>query len=142
VVWPAYRRELESIADARLGKKAEADKAVTALQDLIGKSEDAEMKGIVALAQGQAALAKGDPKAAVDAFAACAIVDDYCTWERAKAQDKSGDKAGATATREKLQKTHRRDGLSFYAWSKTASTAPTTATPAPATAAPATDPKK
>jgi tetratricopeptide (TPR) repeat protein len=144
LVWQVYRRELETIADARLGKKAEADKAAQALQDLVGKSDDAEMKGIVALAQGEAAIAKGDPKAAVDAFAACAIVDDYCTWERAKAQDKAGDKAGATATREKLSKTHRRDGLSFYAWSKTApaTTAAPAPTNAPAPAPTAADPKK
>ena len=143
--WQAYRRELQSLAEARLGKKADVDKTVAVLGELIGKSEDAEMKGIVAFAQGEAAVAKGDFKAAVDSFKACAVVDDYCTLERARAEDKVGDKAAATATREKLQKTHRRDGLAFFAWSKVApagAAAPaTTAATAPAAATATAVPK-
>ena len=139
IAWKSYLRVNELVAESRLGKKTDADKALAATQELLGKSEDADQKGLLALATGEAALAKGDAKAAVDAFAGCALLDDYCRLERAKAQDKSGDKTGAAATREQLQKTHRRDAVSFYAWSKVAP-APASAATAPAPTA--ADPKK
>ena len=120
VAWRSYAKATEIVADARLGKKPEAEKTLATVLDLIGKSEDTEQKGLVAFVQGEAALAQGDTKAAVDTFAACSPLDDYCAWERAKAQEKSGDKAAAAATREKMQKTHRRDALGFFVWSKSA----------------------
>jgi tetratricopeptide (TPR) repeat protein len=108
----------EALANARLGKKAEAEKAATTLTELFGASEDMKMKGLAAFAQGQAALAKGDPKAAVEAFKSCAPKDEYCAWERSKAEEKAGDRAAATASREKLAKTQHRDPFSFYVWSR------------------------
>ena len=107
----------EALADARLAKKAEADKAAGALTELFGASDEVVMKGLAAFARGQAALAKGDAKAAVEAFKGCAPTDDYCTWERSKAEEKAADKAASTASREKLAKTQHRDPQSFYAWS-------------------------
>jgi Flp pilus assembly protein TadD len=124
VAWKSYARAVEIIAQARLGKTADAEKTLAAVLDLIGKSEEAEQKGLVAFVQGEAALAKGDAKAAADAFSACTATDDYCTWERAKALEKSGDKTAAAATRDRMLKTHRRDPLAFFVWSKSAPVAP------------------
>ena len=110
----------ETVADARLAKKAEAEKAAAALTELFGKSDDGWMKSIVAFGQGEAAVAKGDHKAAVEAFKGCMPGDDYCTWERSKAEENAGDRAAALASREKLAKSHHRDPYSFYAWSRVA----------------------
>ena len=118
--WNVYRNVALATASARLAKAPDAEKARAAVEELVGKSDDAELKGKAAYARGQAALAKNDAKAAAEAFKGCQPFDDFCSWERMKAQEKSGDKAASQQTREALQKTHRREALGFFVWTKVA----------------------
>jgi Flp pilus assembly protein TadD len=115
----AILRSIEATADARANKKDDAQKAATAIQALSAKSPgDGRISGKLAYAQGEAALAGGDPKTAVQAFAGCQPLDDWCRLELFNAQNKAGDKPAAAATRDKLSKATRRDGLAFYVHSK------------------------
>jgi len=118
--WHALQHSSEVLADARLSKKDDADKALAGLVEAVGSSTDAQLQGLVAFGRGEVALAKGDAKGAAAAMQSCWDLDDYCVLERSKALDAAGDKAGAAAARDKLTKTHRRDAVSFYAWTKVA----------------------
>jgi tetratricopeptide (TPR) repeat protein len=115
--WRIEQHTAETVANARLSKAAEADKARAAVEELVGKSEDAELKASLALARGEASLAKGDAKAASEQLKECQVFDDYCTWERMKAEEKAGLKL---ATREGLKKNHRRAADAFFISSKLA----------------------
>jgi tetratricopeptide (TPR) repeat protein len=128
--WRVYARFAEVMAYSALAKAPEAEKAGAAIAELVGTSDDAELKGAVAAAKGMVATAKGDAKAAAEAYKGCWVFDDYCTGERIKAEEKSGDKPAAASSRKALLAIHRRDPMSFYAWSKAG---PATPAAAPAT---------
>ena len=118
--WKVFVHSFEAIANARLGKKDEAEKARAAVVETVGKNEDLELKANVALATGAAAMAKGDAAAAVTAYKTCESTEIFCAWERMKAEEKAGQKDAAAASKTAIQALHPREGIAFYVWSKNA----------------------
>lgn len=113
-----YSFQLQATAHARLGKAAEADKARASAEDALKGLGDPAARDMVAIARGEALLAKGDAKAAATAFEGCLASNDWCALERMKAQEKAGDKAAAKATKDALLRTHRRSAWSFFAYAR------------------------
>ena len=69
-------------------------------------------------ARGLAALAAGDANGAATALQKCVPADFNCQYDRVRALEKAGDKAGAAAAREAFFKTRLR-GLEYvYLWKK------------------------
>jgi hypothetical protein len=108
----------QALAHERLGKAADAEKARASTEEAVSKLTDAEARDIIASARGEALLSKGDAKGAAEAFKGCLATNDWCGLQRLKAQEKAGDKAAATATKDALRKVHRRDAWSFFAYSR------------------------
>lgn len=115
--WQITRRASEVLANERAGKKADAEAALGALKK-IASGEDWFSKGALAFAEGEVALANNDASAAAQALRRCAGGRNYCAWELNKALEKLGSTdAGA---QKKGVIARRRDGESFYVWSKIA----------------------
>jgi tetratricopeptide (TPR) repeat protein len=105
-------------AQARMGKVEEAVKTLAALESEAQKAPNAWFRSFVHLAQGTIAMAKKDAAGAARHFAECLGMDTFCRWQLALAQEKSGDRAGAEATRAKIRSIHHRDMSYLYVWSK------------------------
>lgn len=115
-----HRLMVLATAQARLGKKDDAAKTVAAMEVLAkAQPNNPAFTDGIAYANGEAAVAKKDFKAAATAFAGCEEANDWCHYELLTAQVKAGDKAGAEATRTKLGKTYRREAWSLYVHLKT-----------------------
>ena len=109
-----------TIAYARLKKAPEAEKAKAAVDSLAANNADTNIQTMVAVAHGEALLAKGDAAGAAKEFAACAAVADYCTWEKMKAQTQAKMTTEAAASKDAITKNHQRHGMSFFVWTKIA----------------------
>ncbi len=116
--YQGYSFHLQAIAHARLGKAAEADKAKTATEDALKGVDDLNARELIAIARGEALMAKGDAKGEATAFERCLPTNDWCALERMKAQEKAGDKTAAKATKDALLKTRRRNMWSFFAYAR------------------------
>lgn len=112
-LWRILQQRMVAVAAARMGKAADAQKALDVSMTALGSSTDQFRKGVVAHTRGLAALAKNDAKGAVEALKECTPVDDYCAWDRSVALEKAGDKDGAKATRDAVLKTHHRDAIYY-----------------------------
>ncbi len=99
-------------AQARLGKIADAEKALGQLSELY-KDATSDPAAVNALghARGEVALAKKDAKGAVEALKACTELGDWCRMTLAEAQEKAGDAAAAAETRAALVKVNHRDPM-------------------------------
>jgi hypothetical protein len=113
------------IAEARLGKKAEAEKTAAMLdEEARAAPSNAWLQSTAHTVHGVISLAAGDAKRAAAHFAQCTEEDSYCRWQLAQAQEKAGDKAAAAATREKLLARIQRDPFYLYVRSRLAAQAP------------------
>jgi tetratricopeptide (TPR) repeat protein len=124
----------KALAEARMGKPADAEKTLAELQEEAKKfPSNVQLQSNVHHVMGAIAWAKGDPKAAADHFAQCVKDDSYCHWQHALAMEKAGDATGAEAMKEMLRTANRRDTIYLYVRGKLGASA--SATPAPAAAA-------
>jgi hypothetical protein len=106
------------MAQAGLGKPAEAEQALTAVDaDVKQTADDLWLQSRVAMARGEIALAKKDVPAAVQQFSICPEVLSNCRWRLSLAQEQAGDKEAARATRELLL-AHPQRSI-FYVWVRT-----------------------
>jgi len=112
----ADARALECSIDARLGKPADAEKALDALTAAVGTSAESDIAGRVAYARGEVQLARGDAAGAAKTMKGCLATDDWCAFARADAEERAGDRATAAADRERLAKLFHRDPVYFYVW--------------------------
>ena len=124
-----YRREalvLLAWAQASAGKSAEAQAAADTLAKdaAADAATDADLAGQVSFAQGQALLAKGDKAGAVAALSSCIPENDVCRWAFAEAQEKSGDAAGAAATRAAILALNHADDRALWVRARIAPPAP------------------
>jgi hypothetical protein len=114
----AVRNEASVIilaADARLGKAADADKDLAALDALAKVDPNPQMASKrMAFAHGLVALAKKDAKGAAAAMADCDADDMGCGYERFFALSKAGDTAGAEEVRKHLTTLYLRNGGAVY----------------------------
>jgi tetratricopeptide (TPR) repeat protein len=89
--------------DAVAKKPAEAAEALARLEKASPDADkDAFQADGLAYARGEVAWAKGDLKSAVEQLSKCIVEDDLCRFRLAAAQEKSGDKAAAAATRKAI----------------------------------------
>jgi tetratricopeptide (TPR) repeat protein len=112
-------------AQARSGKAADAEKTVAKLEEVY-KAVPADVQGqeLVAHARGFALIAKKDFKGAVEALSKCGDDADLCRVTLAEAQEKAGDAAAATATREQVMAANHRNPMYLEARAKLAAAAP------------------
>jgi tetratricopeptide (TPR) repeat protein len=95
---------------ARMGKPADAEKTLAALEAILKDGLTGPLASDLATtARGVVALAKKDAKGAVEVLSTCTGVYDACRLTLAEAQEKAGDAAAAAATREALHKANHRD---------------------------------
>lgn len=97
-------------AQARLGKVADAEKALVALRALFD-ARPREVQGLdhVAHARGLIALQKKDPALAISAFMQCSEAYDACRLDLAQAQEAAGDPPAAARTRAMVALANHRD---------------------------------
>lgn len=102
-------------AYARLGKLADAEKSLTALEETVkGKMTGPMANDLLAFGRGMVAMGKKDHQDAVEAFKGCSEWFDYCRLTLAEAQEKAGDAAAATATRTALLQANHRDAEYWF----------------------------
>ena len=68
--------------------------------------------------QGLVALAGGDAKGGAAHFDKCVSEQPYCKWRQVTALEKAGDKAGATAVKQKIVDTPTRETMYLYVRAK------------------------
>lgn len=89
--------------DAVAKKPSDAAEALARLEKASPDAEhDAFQADGLAYARGEVAWAKGDLKGAVEQLGKCIVEDDLCRFRLAAAQEKTGDKTGAAATRKAI----------------------------------------
>jgi len=102
-------------AESRLGKAEDAKRTLALVEaDAAKAPANAQAQSNLQFARGAEAMARGEAKAAAAHFARCVEDDTYCGLRLLQAQEKAGDAAGATATRERLRTANRRDGRYLY----------------------------
>ena len=102
-------------AESRLGRAADAKATLALVEADAAKSPaNAQLQSSLHFARGAEAMARGDAKAAAAHFAGCIDDDTYCGLRLLQAQEKSGDAAGAAATKARLRTANRRDARYLY----------------------------
>lgn len=97
-------------AQARGGKVVDAEKTLPQLERIFASVPgDTGGADLLARSRGLIALAKKDPKGAIESFSMCTERADACRLDLAEAQEKSGDRAAANDTRTALLKANHRD---------------------------------
>jgi hypothetical protein len=110
---------LRALAEARLGKGADAEKTAAELADLAKKAPaQADYDSLVPFGKGIVALAKGDRKDAIFRLHDCQTEDLLCRRELLLVQEQANDTAGAAATTAELLKVNLRDPMYVYVRSK------------------------
>ena len=102
-------------AESRLGRAEDAKRTLALMEAEAAKAPaNAQLQSAVHFAQGAEAMARNDAKAAAAHFARCVDDDTYCGLRLLQAQEKAGDAAGASATKQRLRTANRRDGRYLY----------------------------
>jgi hypothetical protein len=110
---------VRATAEEKLGKKDDIAKTLAALETEVGKRPDsAPAQSQIEYVKGVAASAAGDAKGAAAHFDKCVAEQAYCKWRLMTALEKSGDKAGAAAAKQKLVDTPTRDTMYLYVRAK------------------------
>jgi len=106
-------------AEEKLGKKDDLAKTVSALETEASKVQgNAQAQSQVEYAEGLKALASGDAKGAAAHFDKCIAEQTYCKWRQVTTLEKSGDKAGAAAAKQKIVDTPTREVSYLYVRAK------------------------
>ena len=101
--------------EARLGKVEDAAKTLALLEaEAKAAPANAGLQSQLQFGRGELALARGEAKAAAEAFARCIEQDSYAHWRQTVALEKAGDVDGAAQGRKKLLSANRRDGEYLY----------------------------
>jgi Flp pilus assembly protein TadD len=110
---------IRATAEEKLGKKDDLAKTVSTLETEAGKVQgNAQAQSQVEYAQGLKSLASGDAKGAAAHFDKCIVEQPYCKWRLVTTLEKSGDKAGATAAKQKIVETPTRETMYLYVRAK------------------------
>jgi tetratricopeptide (TPR) repeat protein len=110
-----------AVYEAKTEDAAAAQKTAAALEEEAKKAPtEQEVQSMAAIGRGAALLAKGDGRAAVEAFATCLDEDYICRWQLYAAEEKIGDKTAMEVTREKLLNANLRETQYLYVRSKAA----------------------
>jgi tetratricopeptide (TPR) repeat protein len=97
-------------AEAQLRDAAGAQKSSAALDtEASSQADDPLAQSAMHFGRGMLAIAQGDVAAARGHFDQCSPDDGLCKWQGVLAAEKAGDKAGATAAREQLLRIYQRD---------------------------------
>lgn len=112
-------------AEGLTNDAAGAEKTVAALQkEAAARPDDPSLQSAVHFGLGMLAVAQKDVKAARGHFDKCGRLESYCHWQSFVASRKAGDRAGADASRARLEKMYLRDPIYLYARSSVDRTAP------------------
>jgi tetratricopeptide (TPR) repeat protein len=110
---------LRATAQEKLGKKDDLAKTQSELKTEVNKQEGtAQGQSFVEFVEGLGASAGGDAKGAAAHFDKCIAEHPYCKWRLVMALEKSGDKAGAAAAKQKIVDTPTRETMYLYVRAK------------------------
>jgi tetratricopeptide (TPR) repeat protein len=112
-------------AEAKLGRAADAKKTLALIEEEANEApSNAALQSMVHFARGSEAMARTDAKAAAQHFAKCFDEDYYYRLQFLRAQEQTGDKSGATMTRNELLTANRRGSEYLYVRSEVTKPAP------------------
>jgi tetratricopeptide (TPR) repeat protein len=110
---------IRATAEEKLGKKDDLAKTVSTLETEVGKvPANAQAQSMLEYAQGLKSLASGDAKGAAAHFDKCIVEQPYCKWRLVSTLEKTGDKAGAAAAKQKIVETPTRETMYLYVRAK------------------------
>ena len=110
---------LRATAQEKLGKKDDIAKTLGALETEVSKQEArAQGQSFLEYVQGLGASAAGDAKGAAAHFDKCIAEQTYCKWRLVSALEKSGDKPGAAAAKQKIVDNPTRETMYLYVRAK------------------------
>jgi Flp pilus assembly protein TadD len=102
-------------AEAQLPDKSALEKSVADADALAAADPaDTASQSAAHLVRGLAAMTGGDFMRARSQFAQCQGTDYYCHWYEVTAAERSGDRAGADAARQRLLKSYERDPIALF----------------------------